>query len=937
MSEEMHTPAGEPAPVSINGTRTESTYFDHPIQLTSFKELASPKPGKRRETTWGKLVTRFASPGPAPADKHELPLWCPTVFEGDRRKGDLAEAVYLFAIDIDNEIKPTQLKKYRSPPPTTIVTKGGKETNRLEPVNTIEQVAAVLPGSECFWHTSFSHRPNWPKYRIAWLLKRPATPTEYAALWERLEARFRRAGVFLDPATKNISRAWFVPAKTEHFSCGHLTGELLDPDTVLAEAEIPETNQPSNKTTPSSATNASGTKPPGVLQQVLDTYRFVRGPTGRAFAARNGLLHPIDSDAFISKVAYEFSRASGDHLVTKDIINNRMLAVRGGSLPVVSVPIRFANHNGNIYLDLGDDTGRVVEITSDGPRVLPSSPVPFYRPSSLRPLPTPILPRGPEAAVAALEQYRALLCVDRPSWVGCLAFIVQAMQEARVYSILICRGPKGIGKTTRARLLRRVVDPRRPELTGLPKTKDDLCIQAENAHILVFDNLRYLDHEMSDALCRLSTGDGQEKRALYTDRDLVAFEVSKPIILTSISDAATEPDILDRSLFVDFERPEVRRTDDEIDAAFEKMHAEVLGALCFAASLGLERRDELVVPSDVRMQVPCRFAAGMEGSMLEPGEVVAVFRSAAEQALATTAEDAFVTGFRKWAAEMLTWTGSASELLEALTQHAKNGDEKAKPPKWIPGSPRALRGKLDTFRDVLKDGGISVSYGSIGRDKEKRNGITIKVEASGAGGVRRHERRDDNAPCQNSGDQAAGVRGAGGVRDLSNPCPGSSDDDTRGTGSASGSFLETFEEETHPTHPTHPNPMKQGISSGVGRESQRAPRTPGNADRLERYGDFTGHATSVRRFGRNFYVLVHLDDGREIVDWSFDEGFMMRRRLKQYGISVPPIREAWTEVNGPKVTVTLYPDHSDDQRLRVTRVQQHDADEEDISEVLAQI
>ncbi len=347
--------------------------------------------------------------------------------------------------------------------------------------------------------------------------------------------------------------------------------------------------------------------------------------------------------------------------------------------------------------------------------------------------------------------------------------------------------------------------------------------------MLVFDNLRFLEHDMSDALCRLATGDGQEKRALYTDRDLIAFESAKPIILTSISDAATEPDILDRSLIVKFERPEVRRTDDDIDAEFGEMHPRVLGALCFAASLGLDLWTGFQVPSDIRMQIPCRFACGMEPHLLKDGEVVGVYREANEQALATASDDPFVVGFSKWTKTINSWEGTASDLGDALTEHAKNGDDRAKPPKWLPTTPRGVRGKLDKFRDIFRDAGIKITYGTIGRDKDRRASIQIEV---GVGGVHCENAAEDNAPRDPTEKTATGVHGVRGVHCGETSCSESPDGDESYPEHAPDSSIPTSGETTHPTHPTHPNATKQGGSSGVhwNGDAPDAPRFPDRPD-----------------------------------------------------------------------------------------------------------
>ena len=816
MSHEEITPAAEP-----EGPSSPT------IKITFFKETESAKPGTMRTTTWAKLKTLLCNPRVAPSSKHDLPLWSPTVFEGGRRRGEAAQEVHLFAIDIDNEINPAHYGKLASPPPAALVQKGEKETYKLDPVNTIEQVLGVLPEHESCWHTSYSHKPDWPKYRVVWPLSRPVTPEEYARLWENLERRFGTAGVLLDPATKNVSRVWFMAAKTEHFEAGSTDGHPIDVDAVLAE--VPVIKKKPVPTTSLAKTAAAATeaqrpttaaKGPKVIQDVLGFYGYARSPTGRVYARRGGQLYPTDSDSFIAKVASEFHVVSGGNVVGKDTIDKYLLAIRGKKLPTVEIPIRVAYDGGNIYLDLGDDTGRVIEINRDKPRVLNESPVAFYRPPSLQPLPTPIIPFGFEGAAAKLEEFRELLGVTKKGWRGCLVWLVQAMRQARVYSILICKGPKGVGKTTRARLLRRTFDPRRPEVTGLPKTLDDLAIQAENAHALVYDNLRHLSAEMSDALCRLATGDGVEKRSLYTSRDLTVFEGSKPIILTSISDAATEPDILDRALFAKFEKPNKPMTDEEIDAAFGAMHAEVLGALCWAATLALdgEERSDFVVPAKIRMRAPCRFAAGIEPYLLDEGDVVAVFTEATEEVTTTAGDDSFVSGFLSWAKNITEWTGTTTDLREVLVTHAKNGDEKARAPEWIPVKPRGVRAKLDTFIDIFRKHGVAIEFGTIGRGDAKRAGITVHGMLSttiGAHGVDVPADAGGNAPRENAEEHGLGVRGVRGVRSVLQALLDQDDEDFVTLPAPEWADVLYFLEEKHPMHPMHPTPANDGLSSGV--------------------------------------------------------------------------------------------------------------------------
>jgi hypothetical protein len=68
--------------------------------------------------------------------------------------------------------------------------------------------------------------------------------------------------------------------------------------------------------------------------------------------------------------------------------------------------------------------------------------------------------------------------------------------------------------------------------------------------VLVFDNLSTIPAEISDCLCRLSTGGGFAVCSLYTDDEETLFDGQRPIALTSINDVANRSDLADRLVIV---------------------------------------------------------------------------------------------------------------------------------------------------------------------------------------------------------------------------------------------------------------------------------------------------------------------------------------------------------------------------------------------------
>src|SRR4030095_16919038 len=108
-------------------------------------------------------------------------------------------------------------------------------------------------------------------------------------------------------------------------------------------------------------------------------------------------------------------------------------------------------------------------------------------------------------------------------------------------------------------------------LRSLPGDERDLIVAARHAHFISFDNISGLSDDMSDAICRLSTGGGHGERRLYTNEEEATFEGRRPVCLKGIEDVATRPDLVDRALLILLRAIPVdrRREEKEIEAEFK--------------------------------------------------------------------------------------------------------------------------------------------------------------------------------------------------------------------------------------------------------------------------------------------------------------------------------------------------------------------------------
>ncbi len=198
--------------------------------------------------------------------------------------------------------------------------------------------------------------------------------------------------------------------------------------------------------------------------------------------------------------------------------------------PEQPVFIRVGGLDGRLYLDLGDEAWRAVEIDTTDWRVIDKPPVRFRRAAGMQPLAVP-------APGGSIEALRAFLNVQSDQdFVLVVAWALTVLRNKGPYPALVLSGEQGSAKSTFSAILRSLLDPNTAPLRALPREDRDLFIAASNGHVLAFNNVSGLPAWISDTLCRLTTGGGFAVRQLYNDQDEVLFDAARPVILNGIED-----------------------------------------------------------------------------------------------------------------------------------------------------------------------------------------------------------------------------------------------------------------------------------------------------------------------------------------------------------------------------------------------------------------
>jgi hypothetical protein len=377
------------------------------------------------------------------------------------------------------------------------------------------------------------------------------------------------------------------------------------------------------------------------------------------------------------------------------------------------VHIRVGALDGRLYLDLGDETWRAVEIGADGWRVVDNPPVRFRRAAGMKPLAVP----APGGSVATLRSF--LNVQSDTDFVLVVAWALAVLRSRGPYPVIVLSGEQGSAKSTFSAILRAVLDPNSAPLRALPREDRDLFIAASNGHVLAFDNVSGLPAWISDTLCRLATGGGFAVRQLYTDQDEVLFDAARPVILNGIEDIVTRSDLADRAIFLTLQPipEEQRHPEGELWAAFNAERPRILGALLDAVVQGIKLLPETRLEKLPRMADFALWATACETAMWPAGAFWTAYCDNRDEAVEGVIDaDPIAATVRAVMATRTEWTGTASDLLGALGEVA--GERVAKAKTW-PDSPRALAGRLRRAATFPRKIGIEISFGREGRARTR--------------------------------------------------------------------------------------------------------------------------------------------------------------------------------------------------------------------------
>ena len=367
-----------------------------------------------------------------------------------------------------------------------------------------------------------------------------------------------------------------------------------------------------------------------------------------------------------------------------------------------TLSLRCAAHQGVFWYDLADVKWRAVKVTAEGWSVK-AAPILFRRFANTAPQVMP-------AVEGSMERLRPFVNFKSEDDFHLMAvYLVSCLVPGVPKVVLPVSGERGASKSTMLRILRRLVDPARKELLTFPRDCKELALSLYTNYMPAFDNMSHLNPEQSDMLCCAATGGGISKRKLYTDDGEVILDFLRSVVLNGITQVATKPDLLDRSILFELERvpEEQRMPESEFWQNFEAARPAIIGGMFNVLSKAMSIRPMIKLEKLPRMADFCLWGYAIAEAMGWSGEafLVAYYNKigmATEDAIRNNPVAYAIVEFMR---DKTQWQGTAAQLLVNLNDMVDELQINRQAASW-PKAANVLSRRLIEHKASCAEGGL---------------------------------------------------------------------------------------------------------------------------------------------------------------------------------------------------------------------------------------
>lgn len=278
--------------------------------------------------------------------------------------------------------------------------------------------------------------------------------------------------------------------------------------------------------------------------------------------------------------------------------------------------------------------------------------------------------------------------------------------------VLAIYGQSGRGKSTGAKVIKKLLDPSTTIILDMSKNRDQFLQDLDHNFFCAYDNVSYISKEHSDILCRTSTGYGITKRKHYTnDADFVRI-LKRAICINGIPVTINREDLLKRALLIEaLPLLGEERTEQDIYAEFEAIKPYILHDIYTLISLVLAKLPNIKPQKLFRMadysKIGCCIAEilGYEQEWFLDAYQRKLDTQIKEVIWNNTIGNVLYDFIENLPCE--EWKGTPSEFYKILKAHAKEMDISTRT-KEYPKAPNKLSQEINRLAEAFGKIGVTL-------------------------------------------------------------------------------------------------------------------------------------------------------------------------------------------------------------------------------------
>ncbi len=255
-----------------------------------------------------------------------------------------------------------------------------------------------------------------------------------------------------------------------------------------------------------------------LYNNIVSSAKLMQDSNKKPYIMLDGKVIPFESEE--CKKAFSKIALSNSILLSNNAMNTvhaNIGALFDEYADTVPIGTRIIQNGNNYYYAVAPD--KIIHICNGKAEIISECPVYFaYDPQFVSQI-TPDLTSPATALPGFVDE---LFSISPQNKLRFLAQLCGFFMPNLPTPILVLSGGHGTAKTTTARKLVRLVDPKLIDVISIPDKEDGLTAVLSGNYIAVLDNIDTISTKFSDILCIACTGGYTAKRKLYTDNAIVS-------------------------------------------------------------------------------------------------------------------------------------------------------------------------------------------------------------------------------------------------------------------------------------------------------------------------------------------------------------------------------------------------------------------------------